>query len=928
MSQTSGWHVGSHEGQPLVLPPDAFLRHAVVFGASGSGKTVACKVICEEALKSGIPVIAVDPQGDIASMQMNPPDGVEVVVWTPGSDAGRALRLNPFGQSPPSEPTERTLWIGRQAVNIAALLGVADDDEKTSVIEAAITHALDQRIPLGSLEDLAEILEVPDEELGTRLSQIAKSRVPPEVARILRRNSFGARSQILERGEPMDIDVLFGRGPAPAGPTRLSVIYLNVLLDQESKSSFLGFLLEEVYAWMLRNPSRDGRLQALLFIDELAPFVPPSNRKKPPCKEAFLLLIRQARKYGLGLLLASQNIGDVDYQALNQCNTWLLGSCRAIQELNKAREVLSSRVSSPQAVADALPGLPKGTFLMLADEVFGDSRQRRIEIRHYDRAHRPLDVDGLRELKASTGRVSPGETSAPDRVASRPAAAQPPPVVHEAPQAVHGPTAPAPVARTTSSPAAPCAIPASEPAGFSARELEPAPAVTARPAPTSIHPSPQTPERTMQPVAKPFPQAPATEPQSSGGPGGSPLLDVRVRYRTPTLPVSPHGTQLDVMVDLVPAETAKGRAASTLLLLLDRSGSMGAHGRLDTARQAAITVSRTLRDEDHLGLIAFNETAELLTPPASARTGRLELAVTDLLAGGGTRASAALELADRTLRSHHHNAALFFLTDGHTQSDHERCYQLADDLRARKIPVFGYGVGTDWDPEFLDKVTRGAYEFLEKPEDAPKYFEAKTRHLSGLFARELRVTVETVGSARLLPAVLARSSSGLESETDLEELGTGPVLTLTDVSSHGGPLRLSLSFEVAAPAPGQLVVARLRVEGSTESGERVDVSHLLVVPVSQERTRYERVDADVVASLQRIHTKRVLVTAHRDVESGDPERVARGTRRLRGVTKRLDDMGEHDLAKITRRVVEQLDANPGTGDSPELKALRQQTKRV
>jgi hypothetical protein len=118
------------------------------------------------------------------------------------------------------------------------------------------------------------------------------------------------------------------------------------------------------------------------------------------------------------------------------------------------------------------------------------------------------------------------------------------------------------------------------------------------------------------------------------------------------------------------------------------------------------------------------------------------------------------------------------------------------------------------------------------------------------------------------------------------------------------------------------------VEGETIGGTPFSCRERISVAVSANRAAYEAVEPEVEDSLKRIHTKRVLDTAQEDIQSGSPERVARGTRRLRSATKRLDEMGQHELASITRRVVANLDAGKADADSGDLKALRQQTKRV
>ena len=952
MTSQTGWHLGELDGAPLHLPPKAFLRHAVVFGASGSGKTVACKVLCEEALKSGLPVIAVDPQGDIASMQVQPPEGAEVIVWTPGSDAGRALRLNPFGRKPPSDPAEQVSWTGRQAVHIGGLVGVKTDEE-LSVLEAALADSIERAMLPQSLDDLAELLESPTSKLEQHLAQIARPRAPGKVARTLRRHSFGARGQLLSRGEPLDVDVLLGRKCGSGARSRLSVIYLNVLHDQESKASFLGFLLEEIYSWMLQNPAQQGGLQALLFLDELAPFVPPSNRKKPACKDAFLLLIRQARKYGLGMLLATQNIGDVDYQALNQCSTWLLGSCRASQELSKAKEALGARVSGADHIASALPSLPKGQFFLLSDEVFGDPHHRRVSVRHYTRAHRPLDVDGLRDLQAGGGpavaeeigiQASPSSSGVPEVQASdervqpvtpsaspaksanesrnhAPPETIPPGNAADPPRIVVKPARSAPSSALPTAKAIPAPVPAqtsgSSPDSRQPRREPAAPAVSktnitsSKPRPGGARPAPTPSERSMHP----------------GQSGNSELLGVEVAYRQPTIPVSPHGISVDVQIDLAPSPGAGSRPPADLVLVLDRSGSMAIQRKLALAKDAVMTSARSLTEEDRLGLVTFSSSAALAYSLGQVNETSLQRALNAVNAGGGTKISSALELAAEQLGASD-LGSVFLLTDGRTQNDEERCNELAGQLRQHGISVFGFGVGQDWNGAFLEDLTQGHYEYLERAEDTPRYFEAAVRRLSGLFSREIRVSADTVGSVNLARVMVERSPSGVESERTVESPDASQTVRIHDVSTNEGTMVLVCHFEVAAPAPGKLTLGTLRFEGETLDGTPFRVERRLTVTVSEDRAQYERVEPRVVETLQRIHTKRVLLNAHEDIQSGSPERVARGTRRLRGATRRLDSMGQHDLATITRRIVEELDSNEAATDTPDMKALRQRTKRI
>src|SRR5207302_7107207 len=131
-----------------------------------------------------------------------------------------------------------------------------------------------------------------------------------EVVRRTRMLSMGTQSLLLTGGIPLDIDLLLGRadGPGASGPgkARLSVVYLNTLGSEREKQFFVGQLAQQLYRWMLKHPSATP--QALFYIDEVAPYLPPV--RKPVCKDALGMLFRQARKYGVCCFAATQRAGD------------------------------------------------------------------------------------------------------------------------------------------------------------------------------------------------------------------------------------------------------------------------------------------------------------------------------------------------------------------------------------------------------------------------------------------------------------------------------------------------------------------------------------------------------------------------------------------------------------------------------------------
>jgi hypothetical protein len=403
----------------VTLPVRALLRHAIALGSSGSGKTVFCKVVVEEAVRRGVPVIAIDPQGDLASLALGPVadadlaahggdagvaaelrEKADVVVFTPASHKGVALCADPVNADAAElAPDERPHAVTRTASRITALLGYdLDSDEGTgvrAVLDRCMTELIDAGLPASSLSSLMEHLA----GLGDGIDRYTRYLDPKKIRAAIRRAArldVGARRLLFHDGIPIDIDVLLGRsgpGATPAGKTRVAVIYLNTLHAQEDKEFIVAALADRLYSWMLRHPSAE--LQALLYIDEVAPFIPPVE--KPACKEDLELLFKQARKFGVGCLVATQNPGDLDYKALSQLGTWVIGRLATRQDLKKVEPALRSLAGADtEAVVEALPGLKPGELVVLSPDHFDAPCP--LATRRLVTAHHTLDEAAIERL--------------------------------------------------------------------------------------------------------------------------------------------------------------------------------------------------------------------------------------------------------------------------------------------------------------------------------------------------------------------------------------------------------------------------------------------------------------------------------------------------------------------------------------------------
>lgn len=373
--------------QPFHLPPSHLLTHAVVVGMTGSGKTGLVTVLVEEALRNGIPALIFDIKGDLPNLALAfpsfeveamrpwveaPPDDLDgiaddpvveaavaqrreglaksaiaeaelqayaartrVRVITPGSDAGESVHLlSALERSHPrwtsGSATDRA---GARATLSAAvslvLRLIGQRGEPGQSREHALLCALAERLlergddaPLERL--LPEILEPPFETLGALLVDdylpLAKRKeLAADLNTLLASPSFAA----WRRGPSLDVGAWMA--PDPDDPERRTpaTVFSVAHLDDDEREIVLGVVLEEVLTWVRSLPGT-SRLRGLVVFDELYGFLPPHPRQ-PPTKRPLVALMKQARAYGVGCVLATQNPMDLDYRALSNAGLWCIG---------------------------------------------------------------------------------------------------------------------------------------------------------------------------------------------------------------------------------------------------------------------------------------------------------------------------------------------------------------------------------------------------------------------------------------------------------------------------------------------------------------------------------------------------------------------------------------------------------------------------
>lgn len=405
----------------VLLPVQAFKRHFMALGGSGSGKTALCKCVIEEAVRNNVPVLIVDPQGDISSLAIK--GDVEelmrhgtaaevqedffgkarVAIFTPASNRAIPICVNPFKSPSQGVPHEEAVQaIDLTADSLVGFLGYDLNGDAGKSAKAYIFTILEymwqQGQRIGNMAQLADVVLNPPEKIAATLNGLVAKKEPEEIARKLRFLTVGTSSLLFQMGVQIDISLFVDNSD---GKVPVNIIYLNTLTSENDKQFFLATLLKELYCWMLKNPSNDLRM--LFYVDEISPYIPPYPRNPPP-KNAYTLLFKQARKYGLGLVAATQNITDIDYKALAQVNTWCLGRMMTTQDIARVQKIIQSiDPTHAEAVLQKLPSLRTGEFLLLSPDLYSDVVD--FDVRWLVSKHLTLDEKDLAQYVPAESRA-------------------------------------------------------------------------------------------------------------------------------------------------------------------------------------------------------------------------------------------------------------------------------------------------------------------------------------------------------------------------------------------------------------------------------------------------------------------------------------------------------------------------------------------
>lgn len=399
------------------------VTHGVIVGMTGSGKTGLGVGLLEEAAIDGIPALIVDPKGDLSNLLLQFPelrpedfqpwlhaeeaarkgmtteeyaatiakrwreglaewdqdaariqrlkDAVDYTIYTPGSDAGTPISILSSFTAPPAAVMEDgdllRERIASTATSLLALLGI-DADPLRSREHILLTNLFSHAWAAGEDLDLGRLIrlvqEPPMKQIGVMdLESFFPSKDRFELAMTLNNLLAAPGFAAWLNGVPLDIQRLLY---TESGKPRHAIFSIAHLPDSE-RMFFMSLLLNQTLGWM-RSQSGTASLRALLYIDEIFGYMPPV--KEPASKKPLLTLLKQARAFGLGVVLATQNPVDLDYKGLSNTGTWFLGRLQTERDKQRVLDGLAGASAESgdgfdrKSMSELLSQLGNRVFLM------------------------------------------------------------------------------------------------------------------------------------------------------------------------------------------------------------------------------------------------------------------------------------------------------------------------------------------------------------------------------------------------------------------------------------------------------------------------------------------------------------------------------------------------------------------------------------
>jgi hypothetical protein len=410
---------GETTAAPLLYDAKDLTTHAVCVGMTGSGKTGLCIALLEEAALDGVPALVIDPKGDLGNLLLTFPElsgedfrlwideaqaqreglsadvyaartaeqwrrglaewdqdgerirrlreAADFAIYTPGSEAGLPVSiLSSFGAPPPAVLDDADAFQERVATAASSLLGLLgiDADPIRSRESILLANLFDHAWRAGEDLDMAELIhriqEPPLERVGVMpLESFYPAKERSALAMALNNLLASPSFQSWLAGEPLDVGRLLY---TPEGKPRVAIFSIAHLADAE-RMFFVALLLNQTLAWMRGLPGTSS-LRAVLYMDEVFGYLPPVG--EPASKKPLLTLLKQARAFGLGLVLATQNPVDLDYKALSNIGTWLLGRLQTERDKERVMDGLIGAAGglSRRELEKILSGVDKRVFLL------------------------------------------------------------------------------------------------------------------------------------------------------------------------------------------------------------------------------------------------------------------------------------------------------------------------------------------------------------------------------------------------------------------------------------------------------------------------------------------------------------------------------------------------------------------------------------
>ncbi|MDR1452300.1 MAG: DUF87 domain-containing protein [Helicobacteraceae bacterium] len=394
------------DGQKLAYDSKTLTTHAAIIGMTGSGKTGLGIALLEEALLSGASAIAIDPKGDLANLFLTFPnlsesefapwtdnpaqiadlwkkgleswgldaarvkalkDCAEFRLYTPGASHGESVNaLGSFAAPPKTVAEDYDLLNSLIASTAENLLGFVGINSATTSKEAALIGAIiaaawanGENLDLATI--IARIVKPPFDKVGV----FALESFFPEAKRYdlaAKFNSLIASSAFNAwlRGDPLDVGAIYNaKKPVIA-------IFSIAHLSDKDRMFFVTLLLNAVLAWM-RAQEGSQELRAVLYMDEIFGYFPPSAN--PPSKTPMLTLLKQARAFGLGAILSTQNPVDLDYKGLSNIGSWFIGRLQTERDRERVLAGLIGAEGDIGALAEEIAALSKRRFILKTDRI-------------------------------------------------------------------------------------------------------------------------------------------------------------------------------------------------------------------------------------------------------------------------------------------------------------------------------------------------------------------------------------------------------------------------------------------------------------------------------------------------------------------------------------------------------------------------------